>query len=62
MKPPGSKTCTEVVLVGCGEEVEFATPDGCTRVYMSIKSHKTIVDVRHDCSMIVTEMVWTREA
>jgi hypothetical protein len=62
MKPPSSKTCAEVVLVGRGEGVEFATLDGCARVYMSIKSHKTIVDVTHDCSMIVTGMVWTREA
>jgi hypothetical protein len=62
MKPLGSKTCTEVVLVGRSEKVEFATLDGCARVYMSIKSHKTIVDVRHDCSMIITGMIWTREA
>jgi hypothetical protein len=63
MKPPGSKTYTEIVLLGRSEAVEFTTPDGCARVYMSFKSvMKTIVDVRHDFSMIVTGMVWTREA
>jgi hypothetical protein len=46
MMPPSSKAYTEVVLLGHTKRAEFATLDGCIRVYMSIKSvAEVIVDI-----------------
>ena len=38
MTPFGSKTYTEVVFLGHTERAKLAMPDGCARVYMSMKS------------------------
>jgi hypothetical protein len=59
MTPSSSKTYTEAVFLGRTERAKLAMPDGCAKVYMSMKSvMEAIVNVRHSCSMILTGLLW----
>jgi hypothetical protein len=59
MTPSSSKTYTKAIFLGRTERAKLAMPDGCAKVYISMKYvMEAIVNVRHSFSTILTGVLW----